>query len=99
MVRRIEIKIATADEQVFRIWRFENQYSPGFERAASLVEKPHEGVQRQVLGKVKSRDRIEAVISQCAEIRERLSLHDIQRQLFAALQHNTIRIDPARLKS
>jgi len=61
-VSRVEIEIATADQKVLRVWSFENYEPARFERASGFVEKPYERFEWQVLGEVKSRDRIQTSI-------------------------------------
>src|SRR5689334_18166863 len=68
VMRRIEIKIATTDEQILRVGCFENQQSAGFECSADLVKKPDQRLQRQVFGKVKRRDRIQATFLEFPQI-------------------------------
>src|ERR1044072_6419066 len=99
LVRRVEIKITTADQKVFRVWSLENYETAGFERASGFVEKLHERFKWQVLGEVKSSDRIQTSIRQRSEITERVTLLNVQRQLFALLDQDAIRIDSTRLKA
>src|SRR6185295_13745590 len=57
LVRRVQIKITTTDQKVFRVWSFENYETARLERSSGFVEKLHECFEWQVLGEVKSRDR------------------------------------------
>src|SRR5215216_4781173 len=82
LVSRIEIEITTADQQVLRVWSLENDEPAGFERAAGFIEKLHQRFEREVLGEVKSGDGAQASIPQRSQVRERLALDDVQRQVF-----------------
>src|SRR6185503_8355792 len=99
LVGWVEIKITTSDQQVFRVWRFENYDPAGFERPPGFVEKPHECFEWKMLGEVKSSDGAQASIRQRSEVRKRLTLDHIQRQVFALLDHNPVLIDSASQKS
>src|ERR1051325_11251223 len=77
-VRRIEIEITTADQQVLRVWSLEDHEPARLEHTACLIEKLHERFQRQMLGEMKRRNHIQARIWQRSEITERLAFLNIE---------------------
>src|SRR6185295_236575 len=70
LVRRIEIEITTADQQVLRVGRLENDEPARLERAAGFVEKLYERLEWKMFGEVKRRHLIQACTGQRAQVTE-----------------------------
>jgi hypothetical protein len=98
-VRWVEVKIAGADNQVFRIRCFQNNQTARQQHTSGLRDQRLCILERQVFHQMEGRYQCHAGVGQGAQYRQRIGRFHVQATLAARREHPFIQVDAMRRKS
>src|SRR5688572_13745830 len=98
-VRRIEIEVVAAYDEVFGIRSFEDHDATRTKHAHHFVQQGHEGVERKVFDNVESGDRTRACIGNVVQEHEQILIADVETTCAALHGLKTVAIDTASVES
>src|SRR5262245_48323083 len=98
-VRRVEIKVVAADDDVIRVRCFENHDAAGTKHTHDVVQQRYQRIEREMLDDVKSGDGAGAGIAEALQIREHILLDNVETECLTLFNLETVVIDSSRLDS
>src|SRR5712691_4515274 len=91
-MRRIEIEVTTAYQDILRIWCLKDDGATRLQHAHGLIQKLNERIDRQMFDDVKASDGAKTCIVKTGEVTDQIFFHDLQAALDALPHENAIGI-------